>query len=207
MVGKKVPQVLSVEPRAGGKPGPAEVFRTVEEETAAMSGTRKGQNVEAHSRESAGGTVTPVDDSGGTLQVSSPGTPARRNNQSRNNSQDAKRARAIPLMLKSTSVVEVAATMGVHRSTVHRWLADPDFQHELSERRDDFLERTFDLQAYASTLAATRLIELLDSPDERVALRAAQTLVAAARTYVLIDQERRVRRLEENLPFILPGAY
>ncbi|MFQ5792633.1 MAG: hypothetical protein ACE5JI_19345 [Acidobacteriota bacterium] len=68
----------------------------------------------------------------------------------------------------------MAATLKVHRSTVYRWRADPAFERELSRRRDEFLEKTFDLQAFASVLAVRKLMELLDSEDEKVALRAAQ---------------------------------
>jgi hypothetical protein len=126
---------------------------------------------------------------------------------SRGGGLDGKKAQAIALMVRGAPVVEVAANVDVHRSTIHRWLAEPDFLRELSNRRDEFLDRTFDLQAYGSSLAATKLIELLDSQDERVALRAAQTLVVAERTYALIDQERRIRRLEDNLPFALVEAF
>ena len=156
-----------------------------------------------------------TDDSAVTCLPSVPNTPSQtavdadngRDDASRNDGLDGKKVQAIALMVRGVSVVEVAASVEVHRSTIHRWLAEAAFLRELSNRREEFLDRTFNLQACGSSLAAMKLIELLDSQDEKVALRAAQTLVVAERTFVLIDQERRIRRLEDNLPFALVEAF
>lgn len=148
-----------------------------------------------------------ADEPSGTLELIPPDGPAAGEAASRRDGLDAKREHAVALLLQGRSVTEVAGIIKVHRSTVHRWRTDPDFERELSRRRDEFLEKAFDLQAYASALAVHKLIQLLDSKDERVALRAAQTLGAAGRVYVLMDQERRIRRIEDNLPFLSHGGY
>lgn len=169
-------------------------------------GEKSGQ-LGADGRHMTGKGVAPGNNSPGCDQLTSSSAARACPSRSDNNGPDARKGRALALMVVGTPIVHVADAVKVHRSTIHRWLADPDFQRELASRREEFLERTFDLQAYAGTLATTKLIELLDSQDDKVALRAAHALVAAGRTYVLIDQERRVRRLEDNLPLLVGGAY
>ena len=172
-----------------------------------MKRTEESQNVKLNGNSPRGGASCPADEPTGTVDLVPVDVPARRNGRSGPNGLDVKRARAVALMLEGRPVKEVAATLKVHRGTVHRWRADPEFEHELSLRRDEFVQKTFGLQVYASTLAVHKLTELLDSHDERVALRAAQTLAMLERSYVLMDQERRIRRLEDNFPFLSERAY
>lgn len=110
----------------------------------------------------------------------------------------AKKQRAILLMLEGQSVTEVGRVVRVHRSTVHRWLLDPGFKRELSLRREAFFEQAFDLQAYGAVQGTLKLVELLDSKNERVSLGAASRLASFMRDYVAVDQERRIRIIEDE---------
>ena len=122
--------------------------------------------------------------------------PVRRNGAPGPDRVSLKKERAIASLLEGRSITEVAADVGVHRATVHRWLNDPAFERELSDRREAFMDSTFDFLAYGGRLATLKLMELLESEDEKVALRAAQALVRAS---VSVDHERRIRRMEDNL--------
>jgi Homeodomain-like domain len=109
---------------------------------------------------------------------------------------NAKKARAVALLASGTSVSEVARTLGVHRTTIHRWFSDPCFSDELARQRDGLIEQTFDLQVFASLQATRKLLELLDSEDPRIAFWSARTLAPLKEAYVLMDHERRVRSME-----------
>jgi hypothetical protein len=108
-----------------------------------------------------------------------------------------RRPEAIGLLASGTSVSEVARTIGVDRSTVHRWLSDPDFACEVADRRQELIEKTFDLQIYASLQATGKLLELLDSDDLRIVFWSARTLAPLKEAYMHIDHERRIRRMED----------
>jgi hypothetical protein len=115
------------------------------------------------------------------------------------NKVNAKRRRpqAIGLLATGTPVAEVARTIDVDRSTVHRWLSDPDFAREVAERRQELIEKTFDLQIYASLQATRKLLELLDSDDPRIVFWSARTLAPLKDAYMNLDHERRIRRMED----------
>lgn len=109
-------------------------------------------------------------------------------------------AMAVELLITGMTKTDVARQLGVDRSTVHRWLTDPFFVAQLEARRDEVVESMLDLQVLAGRMATAKLIELLESPNEQVALRAAIALYAGGhRAYQFIDLRKRVERLEDNL--------
>jgi hypothetical protein len=108
-----------------------------------------------------------------------------------------RRPQAIGLLATGTSVSEVARRLQVDRSTVHRWLSDPDFEREVAERRQELIEKTFDLQVYASLQATKKLLELLDSNDLRIVFWAARTLAPLKEAFMHMDHERRIRKMED----------
>jgi len=166
-----------------------------------MNKIQERQNVKPGGNGARGGAIALAEEGSGTGELSKADVRAKGNGRSRRNGLDARKERALVLVGEGRSVTEVAASLEIDRSTVHRWLRDPEFQRELSEHREEFLERTLDLQVYAATVAVHRLMELVESENENTALRAAQTLAGLAKTYMLMDQERRIRRLEDNLSF------
>lgn len=48
--------------------------------------------------------------------------------------------RAIEALLSGETASSTAKTVGVHRTTIHRWLADPHFVAALNQRRSDLRE-------------------------------------------------------------------
>ncbi len=116
-----------------------------------------------------------------------------------NTSKATLRAEALVLLVQGLPITHIADVLQVHRSTVHRWIADPEFQRDLALYRDLLIEETFDLQVLASKRATLRLIELMESDDPRIALSAIKTAAPLKDHYQAMDHERRVRFLEDNL--------
>ncbi len=111
---------------------------------------------------------------------------------------------ALVHLIGGMTITETALTLKVSRSTVHRWLDDPLFRSRYESLRDDLVDCRFDQQLQASFMATSRLVELMDSEDERVAVRAAIALqVAGQRIYYFVDLTKRIERVENNL-MLLP---
>jgi len=114
-----------------------------------------------------------------------------------------KQAMAVELLASGMTVTEVARQLGADPSTLHRWLNDPLFVAELEARRDEIVESMLDQHLLASRMATAKLMKLMDSDNEQVALRAAATLYAGGqRAYQFMDVRKRIERLEDNMGIV-----
>lgn len=114
-----------------------------------------------------------------------------------------KQAMAVELLVSGMTISDVARQLEIDRSTVHRWLNDPVFMAELEARRDELVESMLDQHLLANRMATAKLMELMESPNEQVALRAAATLYAGGqRAYQFMDVRKRIERLEDNLQIV-----
>ena len=114
-----------------------------------------------------------------------------------------KQAMAVELLASGMTVTEVARQLGADPSTLHRWLNDPLFVAELEARRDELIDAMLDQHLLASRMATAKLMKLMDSDNEQVALRAAATLYAGGqRAYQFMDVRKRIERLEDNMGIV-----
>lgn len=109
--------------------------------------------------------------------------------------------RSIKALLTTTSVTAAAEAAGIGRSTLHRYLRDPDFVRELRTAEGEALA-TLSRSLLGLGEAAVKAFQDALDPSTPIAtrLRAAQ-LVTDARLLNLIELtslEERVRALEEN---------
>ena len=84
---------------------------------------------------------------------------------------------AITMLLTGASVAEVSEALGVHQVTVARWRKSPEYLEEQGRVRAAAREAVIDRLSTAAQLAAERLVELLRSESESVALRAATAIL------------------------------
>lgn len=108
---------------------------------------------------------------------------------------------AIKLMCLGHKSSEAAATMGVHPSTVRRWMQRPDFSAEL-ERRMAHTRAGAQRKLNAHTdSAASVLVELLSSDDDKIRMGAAKEILdragVVAGTKVEITTSAPAATLEE----------
>jgi transposase-like protein len=111
-----------------------------------------------------------------------------------------KQSVAVELLASGKGVTVIARELHVVPSTLYRWLQDPVFLGELEARRDEIIVGLLDHQLLGARVAVVKLIELMESSNEQVALRAAIALQSAGlQAYQLMDVRKRVERIEDNL--------
>jgi hypothetical protein len=81
------------------------------------------------------------------------------------------------LLAAGSSHAHAAKESGVGVRTIERWNAQPDFQDEVKRIRAELVATASAKLSGAMTFAANRLIGLLNSKDESVALRAARSIL------------------------------
>ena len=72
---------------------------------------------------------------------------------------------------------EIAAEIGVHRATIYRWRELPEYGHLVAALLADTQRAARATLKAGAKAAAARVLELVSSEDERIALSAAQTLL------------------------------
>jgi hypothetical protein len=90
------------------------------------------------------------------------------------------RERAILALLTAPNLKTAATKAGVGVRTLKRWLAEPDFQADYQQARRRYLETALGRLQKGAGKAVSRLIRLVDSPDAKVAVRAALGLLDRA---------------------------
>jgi hypothetical protein len=101
------------------------------------------------------------------------------------------------------TITGAAKQLGVHRCTIHRWRNDPIFVAELEARRSELADSLLDLHMLGNRIGLGKLLELSESTDDSLALRAATTLVnSGQRAYQSIDEKKRIERLEDNMGLV-----
>jgi transposase-like protein len=111
-----------------------------------------------------------------------------------------KQAMAVGLLVLGMTVTAAAGQLGVDRGTIYRWLKDPIFVAELEARRSELVDSLLDLHMLGHRIGMGKLLELVESNNESLALRAATTLVTSGqRAYQSIDEKKLRERLEDHL--------
>jgi transposase-like protein len=88
-------------------------------------------------------------------------------------------AQVITALAAGASISAAAKAAGVHRSTVHNWLNEPNFATLFDTSRQDYVESLRDQLRDLSVLALDTIRQLLENPDTpaSVRLRAAQLVL------------------------------
>lgn len=110
--------------------------------------------------------------------------------------------KAIPAMLRSTSVKEAAEEAGLARRTIYRYLEDKRFRAELRRRQDEVLAHTTAALVGLAEDAVEVLRGVMDDEfaSDSVRVRAALGLLKHTRDVVELQElAERVRTMEEEL--------
>jgi hypothetical protein len=112
-------------------------------------------------------------------------------------------AKAVDLLVSGMTTTGAAKQLGVHRCTIHHWRNDPIFVAELEARRSELADSLLDLHMLGNRIGLGKLLELVESTDDSLALRAVTTLVnSGQRAYQSIDEKKRIERLEDNMGLV-----
>ena len=114
--------------------------------------------------------------------------------------------RAVQLFLAGNHTrAEIASILGVKADTVGRWLRDPDIKKYMEEFQKQEANITRSRMQAASAAALDKMVRLLDSPIDGVALQAAKDLMdrAGFKPKQEIKKEVTVKTYEQQLLDIL----
>jgi hypothetical protein len=107
---------------------------------------------------------------------------------------------ALPYLLAAPTIAEGARMASIGRTTLYRWMNDPDFKHRLEKMRADAanLART---EIKGLMLKSVLVVaEALEDPSPAVRLRAAQTALAMGfKADDLQDMAKRMERVDDAL--------
>jgi hypothetical protein len=103
-------------------------------------------------------------------------------------------------LASGTTTAAAAVQTGVSRRTLERRLAEPEFRRLVADLRGQLVARALGRLADTMTRAADALAGLLDTPDDRVRLRAARAVLSlGTRLRDSVDLTERVHELEQEL--------
>ena len=86
----------------------------------------------------------------------------------------------LPYYLSCRSIEEACRKAHVSRPTVYGWLEEDAFSEEVRKQKDLIYGRAIDSLSAGTEEAVTKLLKLVNSRNENIALRAAQSILALA---------------------------
>ena len=108
--------------------------------------------------------------------------------------------RVIAFLLDSPSTEEACRRAKINKTTVYEWLKDERFRHELQRQRDTITQHALDTLKSSIGKAAETLVKHLDSEDERISIRAAESIIEFSQKALEHEQlEKRIEALEARL--------
>jgi transposase-like protein len=110
-----------------------------------------------------------------------------------------KQHRGIISLLSAGTMAAAAAEIGVHETTLRRWLREPEFAKALAEARQQSMTVALSRLQEATGTATTNLVRHMADPDANIALRAAVSVLdRAIRAGELLDVLPRLEALEKK---------
>jgi len=112
-----------------------------------------------------------------------------------NAAKNSRKDRAILAVMEHPTLEKAAAAVGVHPSTLRRWLREPEFQEKLAQASHDKLSQSLRLLLLGAPAAVSHLMKLMRDPEQpgSTQVRAIDTLLN--RVTKLIEMEGLVVRL------------
>jgi len=111
----------------------------------------------------------------------------------------ARKKRAVLALVEHGAVSQAADACGCARSTLYKWMQDPEFISALSEASSSRVAEASRRLDALLMLAIDRLEKLIDSRSERIALQAVNSVQThAAKLHELTELEQRVAALEKR---------
>lgn len=115
-----------------------------------------------------------------------------------------KQIKSIPKILANRTIEAGCIAAGIDRSSYFRWLKDPAFETEIKTQRKQIVDAAYALLQQAHEKAAQALIELLDTDDERVKIRAAESILDRYVNFIQGEElELRLAEVEKKIDDLL----
>ncbi len=80
----------------------------------------------------------------------------------------ARQLKAIPHIVSSPTHTEGYKKAKINKTTLYKWLKEPEFKAELDRQRDEIAAEAFGVLSQSLTQAVEALVSLLDNKDDRL---------------------------------------
>ena len=108
--------------------------------------------------------------------------------------------KAIPHVVAASTYTEGCQKAKINKTTLYKWLKEPEFKAELDRQRDDVAAEAFGVLSQGLTKAVETLVGLLASKDDRLKRLTANDIIGHFLKYKeLKELEERVEAIEDRL--------
>ena len=108
--------------------------------------------------------------------------------------------KAIPFLIGSPTYTQGCEKAKINKTTLYKWLKNPEFRTELDRQRSEIVEAAFGMIAQNIEKAVSTLVGLLDTGDDRVKRLTANDIIGHfLKQKELEDLEERIQQIERQL--------
>lgn len=108
--------------------------------------------------------------------------------------------KAIPFILEALPMERIAEKVGIKKNTIYRWLRKKHFREKVEQERQRLFDEGLATLKAATSKAAIKMIELLDSENDNLKRLAAKDILNfALRSFETEDLEKRIEAIEDIL--------
>ena len=108
--------------------------------------------------------------------------------------------KAIPFIVGSPTYTEGCEKANINKTTLYKWLKQPEFKAELDRQRDEVASEAFGVMSQSLTKAVETLVGLLDNKDDRLKRLTAKEIIEHFLKHKEVeDLEKRIAAIEDRL--------
>jgi hypothetical protein len=108
--------------------------------------------------------------------------------------------KAIPHIVSSPTYTEGCKKAKINKTTLYKWLKEPEFKAELDRQRDEITAEAFGVLSQGLTKAVETLVSLLGNKDDRLKRLAAKDVIDfIIRHKENEDLDERLKEVEKRL--------
>jgi len=108
--------------------------------------------------------------------------------------------KAIPHVVSSPTYTEGCTKAKINKTTLYKWLKEPEFKAELDRQRDEVAAEAFGVLSQSLTKAVETLVGLLDNKDDRLKRLTAKDIIDfIIRHKEVEDLDKRLAAVEQRL--------
>ncbi len=112
----------------------------------------------------------------------------------------ARQLKAIPHIVSSPTYTQGCKKAKINKTTLYKWLKEPEFKAELDRQRDEIAAEAFGVLSQSLTQAVEALVGLLDNKDDRLKRLAAKDVIDfIIRHKENEDLDERLTEIEKRL--------
>ena len=112
----------------------------------------------------------------------------------------ARQLKAIPHIVSNPTYTEGCKKAKINKTTLYKWLKEPEFKAELDRQRDEIAAEAFGVLSQGLTKAVETLVSLLDNKDDRLKRLAAKDVIDfIIRHKENEDLDKRLTAIEQRL--------